>query len=73
MLRSLLRAARSCSRRYATRARARARGVGGSDRVAFTALICKKQAKLHDTPTSRELAEQQEAEVHSPMGRLGAW
>jgi hypothetical protein len=58
MLRSLLRAARSCCCRCATRARARARGVGRSDRVAFTALICKEQAKLQDTLTSCEPAEQ---------------
>jgi hypothetical protein len=38
--RSFLRAARSCSRRCAVRARTRARGVGGSDRVAFTATLC---------------------------------
>jgi hypothetical protein len=73
MLRSLLRAARSCSRHDAARARARARGVGGSDRAAFTALICKEQAKLQDTPTPGEPVEQGEAEVHSPTGRLGAW
>jgi hypothetical protein len=73
MLRSLLRAARSCSRRCSARACARARGVGGSDRAVFTALICKEQAKLQDTPTSRELAEQGEVEVHSPTGRRGAW
>jgi hypothetical protein len=38
--RSFLRAARSCSRRCAVRARTRTRGVGGSDRVAFTATLC---------------------------------
>jgi hypothetical protein len=36
---SFLRAARSCSRRYASRARAR--GEGGSDRAAFTAITCR--------------------------------
>jgi hypothetical protein len=68
MLRSLLRVARSCSRRCAARACARARGVGGSDRATFTALICKEQAKLQNTSTSREPTEQGEAEVHSPTG-----
>jgi hypothetical protein len=48
MLRSLLRTTRSCSRLCATRACARDRGVGGSDRAAFTALICKEQAKLQN-------------------------
>jgi hypothetical protein len=38
MLRSFLLAARSCSRRCAARAHARAQGVGGSDRAAFTAI-----------------------------------
>jgi hypothetical protein len=68
MLRSLLRAARSCSRRCAARACARDRGVGASDRVAFTALICKEQAKLQNTLISREPAEQGKAGVHSPTG-----
>jgi hypothetical protein len=45
-LRSLLRAARSCSHRCAARACARYRGVGGSDRAAFTALICKGAGKI---------------------------
>jgi hypothetical protein len=57
MLRSLLRAACSCSRRCAAHACARDQGVGGSDRAVFTALICKEHAKLQDTLTSRELAE----------------
>jgi hypothetical protein len=70
---SLLRAASSCSLCCATRACARARGVGGSDRAAFTALICREQAKLQNTPTSREPAEQGEAGVHSPTSRQGAW
>jgi hypothetical protein len=73
MLRSFLRAARSCSPRCSPRAHARARGVGGSDRAAFMALICKEQARPQNTPISREPAEQGEAEVHSPMGRPGAW
>jgi hypothetical protein len=47
--------------------------VGGSDRAASTAIICKEQAKLQNTPISCELTEQEEAEVHSPMGRPGAW
>jgi hypothetical protein len=53
-LRSLLRAARSCSRRCTARACSRDRGVGGSDRSAFTALICKGTGKIsrHDN-TSR--------------------
>jgi hypothetical protein len=34
------RAARSCSRRYAARAAARARGVGGSDHAASTITLC---------------------------------
>jgi hypothetical protein len=58
MLRSFLGAARSCSHRCATRAHARARGVGGSDRATFTALICKEQARCRNTPISREPAEQ---------------
>jgi hypothetical protein len=58
MLRSLLCVIRSCSHRCAVRACARSRGVGGSDRAAFTTLICKEQEKLQNTPTSREPAEQ---------------
>jgi hypothetical protein len=58
MLRSLLRAACSCSHCCAAHARARARGVGGSDCAAFTALICREQVKLQDMPTSRVPAEQ---------------
>jgi hypothetical protein len=73
MLRSFLRATRSCSRRCAARTRARARGLGESDRAAFTTLICKEQARPQNTSMSREPAEHGEAEVHSPMGRLGAW
>jgi hypothetical protein len=73
MLRSLLRTARSCSRRCAALACARDRGVGGSDRAAFTTLICREQAKSQDTPTSREPIEQGAAEVHLPTGRRGAW
>jgi hypothetical protein len=46
MLRSLLRIARSCSRRCAAHACGRARGVGGSDRAAFTALICKGTSEI---------------------------
>jgi hypothetical protein len=38
--RSFLRAAHSCSRRYTARARVRARGMGRSDRAAFTATLC---------------------------------
>jgi hypothetical protein len=38
---SFLCAARSCSHRCAARMRARARGVGGSDRAAFTAMNCR--------------------------------
>jgi hypothetical protein len=68
ILHSLLRAARSSSRRCVARTRARARGVGGSDRVAFTTLICKEQAKLQDTLTCRKPAKRGEAEVHSPTG-----
>jgi hypothetical protein len=71
MLRSLLRAARSCSRRYAARSCARDRGVGGLERATFTALICKERANLQDTLTSREPAERGKEEVHSPMGRRG--
>jgi hypothetical protein len=41
-----LRAAHSCSRRCTARARARARGVGGSDRAAFTAITCRGRLKL---------------------------
>jgi hypothetical protein len=41
MLCSFLRAARSCSRRCVAHARARAQGVGGSDRAAFTVITCK--------------------------------
>jgi hypothetical protein len=37
---SFLRAARSCTRRCATRAAARARGVGGSDHAASTVTLC---------------------------------
>jgi hypothetical protein len=40
ILRSFLRATRSCSCRCAARACARALGVGGSDRAAFTATLC---------------------------------
>jgi hypothetical protein len=40
ILRSLLRTTRSCSCRCAARACARALGVGGSDRAAFTATLC---------------------------------
>jgi hypothetical protein len=36
-----LRVARSCSRHCATHARARARGVGGSDRAASTVTRCR--------------------------------
>jgi hypothetical protein len=39
---SSLRAARSCSRRCAAHARARAWGMGGSDRVAFTVTHCRE-------------------------------
>jgi hypothetical protein len=39
---SFLHAVRSYSRRCATHARARARGVGGSDRAAFTVTRCKE-------------------------------
>jgi hypothetical protein len=42
---SLLRSTRSCSHRCAARASARDRGVGGSDRAAFTRTICRDQAK----------------------------
>jgi hypothetical protein len=44
-LRSLLRSTRSHSRRCAARASARDRGVGGSDRAAFTHTNCGGQAK----------------------------
>jgi hypothetical protein len=44
-LRSLLRSTRSRSRRCAARASAWDRGVGGSDRAAFTRTICGGQAK----------------------------
>jgi hypothetical protein len=37
-----LRAARSCSCRCIARMRARARGVGGSDRAAFTVTSCRE-------------------------------
>jgi hypothetical protein len=37
---SFLRTASSCSRRYTVRATARAQGVGGSDRAAFTVTLC---------------------------------
>jgi hypothetical protein len=36
-----LRATRSCSRRCAAHARARARGVGGSNRAAFKVTSCR--------------------------------
>jgi hypothetical protein len=73
MLRSLLRAACSYSRRCTARAWSRDRGVGGSDRAAFTALICEGRAKLQNTMIPRKPAEQGEAGVHLPTGRRGAW
>jgi hypothetical protein len=55
------------------RVHAQARGVGGSDRAASTAATCEEWAKLQITPTPREPTAQEEAEVHSLMGRPGAW
>jgi hypothetical protein len=69
---SFLRAARSCSRRCATRARARARGVGGSDPVASTAITCEGRMKLCVTTTPHESIDRRGAGIHSPKGRGGA-
>jgi hypothetical protein len=41
---SFARAARSCSRHCVARPVARARGVGGSDRAAFTVTICGQES-----------------------------
>jgi hypothetical protein len=49
-----LRAARSYSCCCATRVRARARGVGGSDRVVFTVTICRGRPKDQTSPARRE-------------------
>jgi hypothetical protein len=49
---SFLRVARSCSRCCA--ARAQVRGVGGSDRAAFTVTICRGRAKDQASPARRE-------------------
>jgi hypothetical protein len=54
------------------RARARARGVGGSDRAASTATTCERWAKLRVTPTPRGSIAREGAGIHSPMGRPGA-
>jgi hypothetical protein len=72
ILLSFLRAARSCSRRCATRAHARARGVGGSDRATFTAITCRERVKLRVRTTPHESTDQRGAEIHSPKGRRGA-
>jgi hypothetical protein len=69
---SFLRAARSCSHRCAARARARARGVGGSDRVASTTITYKGRVKLRVTTTHRGSIERRGAGIHSPTGRRGA-
>jgi hypothetical protein len=65
-----LRVALSCSRRYAVSARAR--GVGGLDRVASTAITCKGRVKLRVTTMPHGSIERRGVGVHSPMGRRGA-
>jgi hypothetical protein len=52
--------------------RARARGVGGSDRAASTTITCEGRAKLRVTPTPRGSIARRGAGIHSPMGRRGA-
>jgi hypothetical protein len=56
MLRSLLRAARSCSRRCATSVCTRDRGVGRSDCAAFTPLSAgnKRNLKIRQCPANRQ-------------------
>jgi hypothetical protein len=49
-----LRTARSCSRRCTARTRARARGVGGSDRAAFMVTSCREWAKGQTSPARRK-------------------
>jgi hypothetical protein len=67
---SFLRAARSCSCRCA--ARAWARGVGGSDRAAFTAITCRERVKLRVTMTPHESMDRKGMGTHSLKGRRGA-
>jgi hypothetical protein len=67
---SFMRAARSCSRCCAVRSAARARGVGGSDRAAFTVTNCgqrsSRQTEIqYKDPKGKE-------ETHSPAGRREA-
>jgi hypothetical protein len=62
----------SCSRRWAARARARARGVGGSDREAFTAITCRERVKLRVTTTPHKSMDRKGTGTHSPKGRRGA-
>jgi hypothetical protein len=50
---SFLRAARSCSRRYAARTLARARGEGRSDRAASTVTNCRGGANGQTSPVRR--------------------
>jgi hypothetical protein len=69
---SFLCTALSCSCRCAARVRAWARGVGGSDCAASTAITCKGRVKLRVTTTPRRSIEKRGAGIHSPMGRSGA-
>jgi hypothetical protein len=67
-----LRAALSCSRRCAARARVRARGVGRSDRAASTAITCKGRVKPWVTTTPQESIERRGSGTHSLEGRRAA-
>jgi hypothetical protein len=69
---SFLRAARSCSRRCAACARARARGVGGSDRAEFTTITYRERVELRVTMTPHESMDRKGRGTHSPKGRGGA-
>jgi hypothetical protein len=73
-LRSLLRYTRSRSRRCAAHASARDRGVGGSDRVAFTRTICEgsgETLKRAINPKKRH-SKKGSQEIHSPIGQREA-
>jgi hypothetical protein len=51
---------------------ARARGVGGSDCAASTAITCKGRVKLQVMTMPRRSIERRGEGIHSPTGRRGA-
>jgi hypothetical protein len=68
---SFLSAARSCSRRCA--ARARAQGVGGSDRATFTAITCRGRVELQITTMLHEPKDQRGVGTLLTSGPSGPW